>query len=63
MEAQWLHGRGVMTPDGRVLEESFELLVPSEIPKGSHPIALGAVDLRRQRISVEWRPVGEVVIE
>jgi len=37
--------------------------VPSQLPNGSHPVALGAIDYQDGRIAVRWAPAGDAVIE
>jgi hypothetical protein len=63
VEAHRLSGQAVTTPNQHVLEETYEVLVPSEVPTGSQPIALGAVDFENERIAVRWTPVGQVAVE
>jgi len=64
VEAHRCAGAVIATqPASRVVQEDYDLIVPSQLPNGSHPVALGAIDYQDGRIAVRWAPAGDAVIE
>lgn len=59
---RWTDEMGPLGPDAVVVED-VEVVLPSWLPRGDHPLAVGVVGLDRDGIAPHWTPVGAARIE
>jgi len=58
---RWTGERGF--PAGDVLVEDFDVVIPSHLARGEHPIRIGVTELARGTIATHWIEAGHVRID
>ena len=53
----------VGVPDGAIVHETYDVVVPASTKAGRHAVRLGVTAIDDEGVALEWSHVGDVVVD